>query len=59
MATHRIEFEYPDELLGSLNDAELQRLAREAFYVRVYQQEGISSGRAGARRAPAERRMHS
>ncbi len=47
MATHRIEFEYPDDLLGTLDAAELQRLAREAFYVRLYQQGAISSGRAG------------
>jgi hypothetical protein len=48
MTTHRIEFEYPDDLLGAINDAELQRIAREAFYVRLYQQGAISSGRAGA-----------
>ncbi|HEX3272173.1 MAG TPA: UPF0175 family protein [Ktedonobacterales bacterium] len=48
MTTHRIEFEYPDDLLGATNDAELQRIAREAFYVRLYQQGAVSSGRAGA-----------
>jgi hypothetical protein len=44
--TTRIEFEYPADL--GLSDEELQRLAREAFYVRLYQQGVIGSGRAGA-----------
>jgi predicted HTH domain antitoxin len=46
--SHHIEFEYPDELLRARTEADLQRLAQEAFYVRLYQQGAISSGHAGA-----------
>jgi predicted HTH domain antitoxin len=48
MTSHHIEFEYPDELLRARNEAELQRIAQEAFYVRLYQQGAISSARAAA-----------
>ena len=39
---------YPEDLLNSLSEIQLQQLAREAFYVRLYEQGLISSGRAGA-----------
>lgn len=48
MTSHHIEFEYPDDLLRARNAVELQRLAQEAFYVRLYQQGAISSARAAA-----------
>jgi len=48
MTSHHIEFEYPDGLLRARNAVELQRLAQEAFYVRLFQQGAISSARAAA-----------
>ena len=47
-ATQRLEIEYPAELIDEMSAAELARLAAEAFYVRLYEQGKISSGRAGA-----------
>jgi predicted HTH domain antitoxin len=44
----RIEIEYPVEILDEMSSEQVQRLAREAFYVRLYQEGKISSGRAGA-----------
>jgi predicted HTH domain antitoxin len=44
----RVEIEYPVELLDEMSSEQVQRLAREAFYVRLYQEGKISSGRAGA-----------
>ena len=48
METRSIQIDYPPELLDEMTSDELQRLAREAFYVRLYEQGKISSGRAGA-----------
>ncbi|HEU4782659.1 MAG TPA: UPF0175 family protein [Ktedonobacterales bacterium] len=44
----RVEIEYPAEILDEMSSDQVQRLAREAFYVRLYQEGKISSGRAGA-----------
>lgn len=44
----RVEIEYPVEILDEMSSEQVQRLAREAFYVRLYQEGKISSGRAGA-----------
>ncbi len=44
----RVEIEYPAEILDEMSSEQVQRLAREAFYVRLYQEGKISSGRAGA-----------
>ena len=47
MTTHKVEIEYPDEALESgLDEAQITALAREAFYVRMYEQGLLSSGRA-------------
>ena len=46
--THRIEIEYPSEILDEMSSEQVQRLAREAFYVRLYQEGKISSGRCGS-----------
>lgn len=49
MDTHRIEIEYPDEALSAgLDEAQIKALAREALYVRLYEQGALSSGRAAA-----------
>lgn len=48
MDTRSIQIDYPPELLDEMTSDQLQRLAREAFYVRLYEQGKISSGRAGA-----------
>lgn len=49
MDTHRIEIEYPEEALASgLDEAQIKALAREALYVRLYEQGALSSGRAAA-----------
>lgn len=42
----RLTIEYPEELLGSMNEQELTSLAREALLVRLYALGKISSGRA-------------
>ena len=44
----RVEIEYPAEIRDELSSKQVQRLAHEAFYVRLYQEGKISSGRAGA-----------
>ena len=44
----RVQIEYPAEILDELSSEQVQQLAREAFYVRLYQEGKISSGRAGA-----------
>ncbi|HUY76999.1 MAG TPA: UPF0175 family protein [Ktedonobacterales bacterium] len=38
---------YPAELLGEMGADEVNRLAREALYVRLYQLGRLSSGEAG------------
>ncbi len=48
MDTKTIQIEIPSDLLSEISLDELKRLAQEAFYVRLYQQGKISSGRAGA-----------
>lgn len=48
MDIRSIQIEYPSDLLDGMTADELQRVAREAFYVRLYEQGKISSGRAGA-----------
>jgi len=47
MTTHKVEIGYPDEALeGGLDEAQIKALAREALYVRLYEQGLLSSGRA-------------
>lgn len=49
MTMRKIEVEYPDEALSSgLDEAQIQALAREALYVKLYEQGALSSGRAAA-----------
>jgi hypothetical protein len=50
MASPRIKFKYPEALLQAFDEAALWRIAREAFYVGVYQLGALSSARAGAAR---------
>lgn len=40
-----IESEYPESLLEETDEQRLAQLAREAFYVKLYQQGMIGSGR--------------
>jgi predicted HTH domain antitoxin len=47
MTTHKVEIQSPDEVLeGGLDEAQITALAREALYVRLYEQGLLSSGRA-------------
>ena len=48
MDTRTVQIDYPADLLDAMSAEELQRLAREAFYVRLYEQGKVSSGQAGA-----------
>lgn len=48
MNTTIIHNEFPTELLEEMTTEQVQRVAREAFYVRLYEQGKISSGRASA-----------
>ncbi len=41
-----LEIDYPDDVLASITEKALHTLAREAMYVRLYQQGLLSSGRA-------------
>lgn len=43
-----IQVKYPADLLNEMSSDQVRRLASEAFYVRLYEQGKISSGRAGA-----------
>lgn len=45
---HSLQIDYPADILGEMSAEQLEQLAREAFYVRLYEQGKISSGRAGA-----------
>jgi predicted HTH domain antitoxin len=45
-AVKAIRFEYPDELLTAMDEAELQALAREALMIRLYDLGKVSSGTA-------------
>lgn len=47
MGMHKIEIEYPDDVLaGGMDEEQVRALAREAFFARLYEQGLISSGRA-------------
>lgn len=46
MSIRKVEIEYPDDLLAGIDEERLGELAREAFFVRLYEQGLISSGRA-------------
>ena len=46
MSIRTLEIEYPDDVLGSIDEEHLKTLAREALYVRLYEQGLLSSGRA-------------
>lgn len=46
MSTRTIEIEYPDDVLASTDEEHVRRLAREAFYARLYAEGLMSSGRA-------------
>jgi predicted HTH domain antitoxin len=49
MNMHKVEVEYPDEALASgMDEEQIKALAREALYVRLYEQGALSSGRAAA-----------
>jgi len=48
MASPRIKFKCPEVLLQNFDEAVLWRIARVAFFVRVYQLGAISLDRAGA-----------
>ncbi len=49
MSMRKVEVEYPDEALASgLDEAQIKALAREALYVRLYEQGVLSSGRAAS-----------
>jgi predicted HTH domain antitoxin len=43
-----LEIDYPDDVLAGIDEAALRSLAREAVFVRLYQQGLLSSGRAAA-----------
>lgn len=47
MGMRTVDVEYPDEALSSgLTEDQIKALAREALYVKLYEQGAISSGRA-------------
>ena len=47
MGMRTVDVEYPDEALASgLTEDQIKVLAREALYVKLYEQGAISSGRA-------------
>ncbi len=48
MDVRSLQIDFPADLLSEISLEELQRLAHEALYVRLYEQGKISSGRAGA-----------
>lgn len=41
-----VEIEYPDDVLTGIDEARLRALAREAFFVKLYEQGLLSSDRA-------------
>jgi predicted HTH domain antitoxin len=41
-----VQIEYPDDVLAGIDEEHLQSLAREALFVKLYEQGLISSGRA-------------
>jgi predicted HTH domain antitoxin len=44
MTTHTVEVTYPDSVLASLSEGQIQAIAQEALVVRLYDQGFISSG---------------
>jgi predicted HTH domain antitoxin len=46
MGTRALVIEYPDDVLNTIDEEQLSELAREAFYVKLYEQGLLSSGRA-------------
>ena len=46
--TKSIQIDYPADLQAGMTVEELQRLAQEAFYVRLYEQGKVSSSQAGS-----------
>lgn len=47
MGMRTIEIEYPEDVLeGGVDEEQVRALAREAFFVRLYERGLISSGRA-------------
>jgi predicted HTH domain antitoxin len=49
MGMHKVEVEYPDEVLArGMNEEQIKRLAREALYAKLYEQGVLSSGQAAA-----------
>ena len=49
MGMHKVEVEYPDEALASgMDEEQIKALAREALYVKLYEQGVLSSGRAAS-----------
>jgi predicted HTH domain antitoxin len=41
-----VQIEYPDDVLAGIDEEHLQRIAREALFVKLYEQGLLSSGRA-------------
>jgi predicted HTH domain antitoxin len=49
MGMHKVEVEYPDEVLAhGMNEEQVKRLAREAVYAKLYEQGVLASGQAAA-----------
>jgi len=46
MGVRTVKIEYPDEVLAGIDEERLGDLAREAFFVRLYEQGLLSSSRA-------------
>jgi predicted HTH domain antitoxin len=46
--TKSIQIDYPADLQVGMTPDQLERLAREAFYVRLYERGKVSSSQAGA-----------
>jgi predicted HTH domain antitoxin len=49
MGMHKVEVEYPDEVLAhGMSEEQIKRLAREAVYAKLYEQGVLSSSQAAA-----------
>ena len=46
MAMRIVEIEYPDEVLAGIDEEQLRHLAREALFVKLYEQGLLASGHA-------------
>ncbi|MGH2458282.1 MAG: UPF0175 family protein [Chloroflexota bacterium] len=46
MSMRTLEIQYPDDVLAGIDEERLRVLAREAFFVKLYEQGLLSSGRA-------------